>query len=122
MVPLLLLFLDIKIVIPTASILALTGGAFLFSTFQTRKWVRKDMLLLLIPPHMVGIAFSTYVLVSIKSSLLKTLLGLFIMGYALKILFRGAGSEGDKEFKNYVGIIAAFLSGITRGLFAAGGG
>ncbi|MEW6410754.1 MAG: sulfite exporter TauE/SafE family protein [Nitrospirota bacterium] len=121
MVAPLILLLDIKIVVPTAAILAVLTGILLLSTFQTIKWVRKDVLLILIPTYMIGIVLGTYVLVSFKSSLLKTLLGLFIAGYALKILFWDKEVKEVKELKNYVGVIAGLLSGITGGLFGAGG-
>jgi uncharacterized membrane protein YfcA len=119
MVPLLFLFLDTKLVVPTAASLAVLCGIFLISTFQTRKWVRKDVLLMMILGVLVGMPVGTYVLASCRSSLLKCLFGVFLSGYALKMLFGGKGK--DKDIKNYVGLIAGFLGGCLGGMFGTGG-
>lgn len=118
-IPILLLFLDIKFVVPTAGSLAILSGILLLSTFQTRKWVRKDILPMMIVGVIIGTVVGTYVLASYKSSLLKKLFGLFISGYALKMLFMGNEKSGD--LKNYVGLIAGFLGGCLSGMFATGG-
>ena len=119
MVPLLLLFLDMKLVVPTATLLAVLCGIFLISTFQTRKWIRKDVLPMMIVGVLVGTILGTYVLRSCKSSMLEKLFGLFIFCYALRMLF--GGKREGKEVKNYVGLMAGFLSGGLGGVFAAGG-
>lgn len=119
MVPLLLLFLDMRLVVPTAVSLAVLCGIFLISTFQTRKWVRKDVLLMMIAGVAIGTPLGAYVLASYKSSLLKRLFGLFLSAYALKMLFGGSGK--DREIKNYVGLIAGFLGGCLGGMFGTGG-
>lgn len=119
MVPLLLLFLDMKLVVPTAVSLAVLCGIFLISTFQTRKWVRKDILLMMVAGAIIGTVLGTYVLASYKSSLLKRLFGLFISGYALKMLFWDRGKDG--EVRNYVGLIAGFFGGCLGGMFGTGG-
>jgi hypothetical protein len=143
MVPMLLLLLDltglaepIKLVVPTAVSLAVICGVFLLSTFQTRKWIRKDVLLMMIAGMVIGIVLGTYVLASYKSSLLKRLLGLFISGYALKMLLwsKPAGREVDNPLRathasplhpfgkgDYVGLIAGFLGGCLGGMFGTGG-
>jgi len=126
MVPLLLLYLDLmglaesmKLVVPTAVSLAVLCGIFLISTFQTRKWVRKDVLLMMITGAIVGTVLGTHVLASYKSGLLKKLFGLFISGYALKMLFWG--KKEAREVKDYVGLIAGFLGGCLGGMFGTGG-
>jgi len=119
MVPLLLLFLDIKLVVPTAVSLAVLCGILLISTFQTRKWIRKDVLLMMIAGVIMGTVLGTYVLASYKSSLLKKLFGIFISGYALKMLLWDKGKGG--EVKSYVGLIAGFLGGCLGGMFGTGG-
>ncbi|MCL5022938.1 MAG: sulfite exporter TauE/SafE family protein [Nitrospirae bacterium] len=120
MVSFLLLFLDMKIVAPTAAVLAVLTGFLLLLTFRTRKWVRYDVLLILVPTYMVGIIVGTYGLVFLKSGLVKMLFGVFITIYALKILFEKKEGEA-KEVRNYMGVIAAFFGGITGGLFSSGG-
>ena len=121
MVSFLLLFLDMKLVAPTAAILAVLTGFLLVSTFQTRKWIRYDILRIIVPAYMVGIIVGTYVLVFLKSGLVKTLFGLFITAYALKILFEDKKKEEAKEIRNYLGVISGFFGGITGGLFSSGG-
>ena len=136
MVPLLLLLLDltglaepIKLVVPTAVSLAVLCGFFLLLTFQTRKWIRKDVLPMMMVGMVIGIILGTYVLASYKSNLLKRLLGLFISGYALKMLFwnkpadRGTLQRAPTPFGkgDYVGLIAGFLGGCLGGMFGTGG-
>ena len=122
MVPLFLLFLDIKVAVPTAAIHAVITGFFLLYTFQTRKWVRKDVLLALIPGGIVGIIVGSFILAHFRSDLLKMLFGLFVIVFALNDLFFEAGKTGDgKEAKTYLGLVAGFFGGITGGLFASGG-
>jgi uncharacterized membrane protein YfcA len=110
---------SMKLVVPTAALLAALSGVILISTFQTRKWVRKDVLLMMIAGAAIGTPLGTYVLASLKSSLLRRLFGLFLSGYALKMLFGGKSKGSD--VKNYVGLIAGFLGGCLGGMFSTGG-
>ncbi|MFC1713756.1 sulfite exporter TauE/SafE family protein [Candidatus Poribacteria bacterium] len=126
MVPMLLVLLDLtgltesmKLVVPTAASLAVPSGIILLSTFRTRKWVRKDVLLMMIAGVAVGTPLGTYVLASVESNLLKRLFGLFLMGYALKMLF--GRKDTVRETKNYLGLIAGFLGGCSGGMFGSGG-
>ena len=119
MVPLMLLLLDIKLVVPTAAVHAVLTGFLLFFTFQTRKYVRKDVLFLLFPGGILGLMIGTYVLASFDSKLLKIVFGLSIMGLSLKILFER--EELKKEVKNYVGLVAGLIGGIAGGIFSTGG-
>lgn len=119
MVPLLLLFLDMKLVVPTAVLLAVLCGIFLLLTFQTRKWIIKDVLFMMIPGAIVGVILGTYVLAAYKSDILKRLFGLFLFGYALKMLF--GGTREGRELKNYVGLIAGLIGGCLGGMFGTGG-
>ncbi len=107
-----------RLVVPTAASLAVPSGIILISTFRTRKWVRKDVLLMMIAGVVVGMPLGTYVLASVESDLLKRLFGLFLMGYALKTLFWRKGTV--RETRNYSGLIAGFLGGCSGGMFGAG--
>lgn len=118
-VPMLLLFLNRRLVVPTAASLAVLSGILLILTFKTRKWVRKDALLMLVGGAILGTPVGTYILASYTSSLLERLFGLLISGYALRLLFWD--KESNREIKNYVGLIAGFLGGCLGGMFAAGG-
>ena len=101
--------------VPTAVSLAVPAGILLISTFQTRKWIRKDVLFVLIAGAVVGVPLGAYVLASFGGDLLKRLFGIFLIVYALKTLFEKR--DGKKEIKNYVGLIAGFISGCLGGMF-----
>lgn len=119
MAPMLALFLDMKLIVPTAVLLSVLCGILLIFTFQTRKWIRKEDLLLLIIGAIIGTIPGTYVLSAYKSILLKRLLGLFISGYSLKMLFEK--KRGVREVKSFMALIAGFLSGVLGGMFSTGG-
>lgn len=118
MVPLMALFLDVKVIVPTGMILSILSGFLLLFTFHTRKWVRKDLLLLLVSGAIAGTVLGTYALASYNSQLLKRLLGIFVTGYSLKMLFEG--QNRIVELRSYVGIVAGFFSGILGGMFGTG--
>jgi len=119
MVPLMALFLDIKFIVPIGMILAILSGFFLLFTFQTKKWVRKDLLLMVISGAIVGTLLGVYFLTSYNSQILKKLLGIFISSYSLKMLFERENKI--KQIRNYVGVIAGIFSGILGGMFGTGG-
>lgn len=119
MVPIMLLFLDMKLVVAVSAIQTMLCGYLLFFTFQTRKWLRKDILPMLIIGAIIGTVIGTYMLASYKSDILKKILGIFIMAYALKMLFWN--KKTDKKLKSYIGIVAGFLGGLFGGLFSTGG-
>ena len=108
-----------KLVVPTAVALSVPAGILLISTFQTRKWIRKDALFVLIAGAVIGVTLGTYVLASFGSDLLKRLFGIFLIIYALKSLFER--KNGKKEINNYVGLIAGFVGGCLGGMFGSGG-
>jgi uncharacterized protein len=122
MVPLMLLFMDIKIVVPVAAIHAVLTGYLLFFTFKTRQYVRKDLLYVLIPGGIVGVVVGALILAHFKSDVLKILFGLFVIAFSLNdLFFESKKTEATKEAKTYLGLVAGFFGGITGGLFASGG-
>ena len=125
MVPLLLFFIDIKIVVPVAAVHAVLTGCLLLFTFQTRKFVRKDLFYILIPGGIVGTVAGSYILTSFRSDILKILFGLFVIAFSLHDLFleakRTVVAKEAQEAKTYRGLFAGFLGGITGGLFASAG-
>ena len=122
-VPLLLLFLDMKLVVPTAASLALFSGILLTLTFQTRKSIRKDVLPMIVPGAVMGVVLGTYVLATYKGSLLRRLLGLSISGYALKMLFWNREQDGTKDAggRSPWGIVVGLISGCLGGMFGMAG-
>ena len=126
MVPLLLLLFQftgfaesMKLVVPTAVALAVLSGILLLSTFKTRKWIRKDVLLTMIIGAFAGVIVGTYVLASYKSDVLKRTFGVFLSLYALRMLI--AGKVEKSEIRNSIGLIAGFLGGCLGGMFGTGG-
>lgn len=126
MVPLLLLLFDLtgiaesmRLVVPTGASLAVISGIMLLSTFRTSKWIRKDVLLMMIIGAALGVPLGAYVLSSVESVILKRLFGFFLSCYAVKMFFRTKRRE--KEISNYVGLIAGFLGGCLSGMFGTGG-
>jgi len=119
MVPLLVMFLDIKLVVPTSAVLGILSGFLLISTFHTWKWLKKKDILLLAIGGIIGSILGAYALASVKSDIIKSILGIFVAAYALKMLFWN--TENTKKIKDYYGIIAGFFSGCLGGLFSTGG-
>ena len=119
MVPIMLLFLDMKLVVAVSAIQTMLCGYLLFFTFQTKKWLRKDILTMLIIGAIIGTVIGTYMLTLYKSDILKKALGVFIMAYAIKMLFWNG--EIAREPKNYIGMFAGFFGGLLGGLFSIGG-
>ncbi|MBD3183061.1 TSUP family transporter [Candidatus Poribacteria bacterium] len=126
MVPSLLLLLDImgfsevmRLVVPTANILAVLSSILLLFTFRTREWIRKDVLLMMIAGAVVGSILGVYVLASYSSDILKKFMGLFLCFYALRMLF--TKKKDKKEISNRWGLLAGFLGGSIGGMFGTGG-
>jgi uncharacterized membrane protein YfcA len=119
MVPLMILFLDMKLVVSVAAVFAIPSGIMLILTFKTWHWLRKDILPVLIGGAIVGTIIGAYILASYKSDILKKIFGLFLVGYALKTLFWKRTSL--KKPNRYIGILAGFLGGGLGGLFSTGG-
>lgn len=126
MVPMLLLLFDLtglaesmRLVVPTAAVLAVFSGIILILTFRTRKWIRSDVLLMIVAGTIIGTPLGTYVLASCESSVLKRLFGLFLSGYALKMLLERQTKV--REIGNYLGFFIGFLGGCLGGMFSTGG-
>lgn len=119
MVPLMVLFLDMKVVASIAAVFAVPSGIMLILTFQTKKWVRKDVLPMLIFGAIIGTAIGTYIIASYKSDILKRAFGIFLVIYALKMLFWNKNKLNEPS--KYFGALAGFLGGILGGMFSTGG-
>ena len=118
MVPVLLLFLNIKLVVP--SVLVLHGMILLFFTFTLRKLVEKRLLPLVLSGGFIGVFLGTYVLATYESLLLKKIFGIVVMLFALNMFF---GGEKKRVLKlgNLVGFFAGLVSGAISALFGMGG-
>jgi uncharacterized membrane protein YfcA len=119
MVPLLLLLFDIQLVVPTAASLAVLAGVLSLSTFETWKYVRKDLMLMMLAGVIVGIVLGAFVLASYGGELLKRLFGVFVALYALKMLFWNEVKVWASG--RYGGLVAGLVGGCLGGMFGTGG-
>jgi uncharacterized protein len=118
MVPLLLLFLDIKLILPIAAVLFLVGDLYL--VYHTKSHVSKEVLHLIVLGGIIGIITGTYLLVIVSSEILKTIFGVFAIIYAIKmILFRN--SNVKRKLRKGLGVFVGFLGGVSDALFGAPG-
>jgi uncharacterized membrane protein YfcA len=111
-IPLLALFLDLKFIVPVFLMFDIISGIIL--TIQTRRFIDKRSLLLILSGLAVGTAAGTYFLVTFGSGSLKRVFGVVVILFALKILI-----WDREEVRKYVGKIWAPVSGIVGGCTGA---
>jgi len=115
-VALLLLFLDIKLVVPTIAILDFLTVSFL--SLRYRKHIRRDLLLPILLGGLIGVVLGSCILISVDSLLLKKLFGVLVVLFSLRISFRkGEHVKLNKVFGFPVGLI----SGLVSSMFGSGG-
>jgi hypothetical protein len=111
-IPLLALFLDLKFVVPVFLMFDLISGLIL--TIQTRRFIDKRSLLLILSGLLIGTAVGTYFLVNFGSESLKRVFGMVVILFALKILI-----WDSEEVRKRVNKIWAPVSGIAGGCTGA---
>ncbi|MBW2974848.1 sulfite exporter TauE/SafE family protein [Candidatus Woesearchaeota archaeon] len=114
LVPLLSLFLDIKLVVPIAAILSIVSGLSLLHI--TKKQIQKEFVPVLIFV-MIGTFIGTHFLVSYGSDLLKIILGIAIILFSIQIFF----NKTFKNIKKWWGAVAGIIAGILGGMFTTDG-
>jgi uncharacterized membrane protein YfcA len=117
-IPLLALFLDIKFVVPVFLLFDLISGVIL--TAQNRKSIDKDSLWLILSGLAVGTAVGTYLLVSFGNQALKTVFGVVVILFALRILIRNNGGVKDR-LRRIWGPVAGLAGGCTGAMFGLNG-
>ncbi|RJP24028.1 MAG: sulfite exporter TauE/SafE family protein [Candidatus Abyssobacteria bacterium SURF_5] len=125
-VPLLLLVLDLKFAVPSV----LLAGFFSVVVLSANKlrFFREKTILVVAVAMAVGTVFGTYILKYsgtgalsfLDTSLLRKILGVIIILFALHILLRVRQHEAPR-FRGPIGFVAGILSGILGGLFGTSG-
>lgn len=117
-VPLLLLFLDLKFAVP----LVLLASFFSVVVLSLNKLhFFKDRTIIIVAVGMaLGTIVGTYILKNYETAILKKILGLVILLFALHVLFRVRQHEVPK-FRGPIGFVAGILSGVLGGLFGTSG-
>jgi uncharacterized membrane protein YfcA len=111
-IPLLALFLDIKFVVPVFLLFDLISGLIL--TIQTRRFIDRKSGFLILSGLAIGTAVGTYMLVSFGNEALKSVFGVIVILFALKILIL------DKDgVKRRISKAWAPVSGIAGGCTGA---
>ena len=118
-VPLLVLFFDIKFVVPILSIVGLLSGFILLSSIKIKKDVDKKELIFVLSGAIIGTVIGTYFLKFFTSETLKIIFAIFIIIFALKMIFEKYFSF--KKLKSYFGGFFGIFGGITGGMFSASG-
>jgi len=114
LVPLLSLFLDIKIVVPIAALLGLVSGMLLLR--GTRKEISKEFIFILIFV-VIGTVIGTHLFVTSSPELLKTFLGIVIIIFSIQIFL----NKTFKKINKWWGVFFGVLSGILGGMYSANG-
>ena len=115
---LLLLFLDVKLVIPLGVLFTLLANILL--SIKTYKKANKKIVTFLIIGMPIGTIFGTYFLSVLDSNLLKILFGLFIILIAIKSLMKI--SLIKIRFTKLKTIIVGFIGSFLGSIFGSGGG
>jgi len=117
-IPLLVIFLDIRFVVPVFLLFDFISGLVL--TIQTRKSIDKGNALLLLSGLVVGTAIGTYILVSFGDDILRRIFGVLVILFALKILIWN--NEGaKKQISKIWAPVSGFLGGCVGGMFGLNG-
>ena len=118
MLPLLMLFLDPKLVIPTACLIA--AFAVISMTFKVWKQARKEFFLRLVIGSVIGVVIGTYGLVILESDFIRRVFAGAIILFALQLLFERPDIQ-KKNMPWITGTIAGLIGGVTGALFGMGG-
>ncbi len=118
MVPLLMLFLDPKLVVPTSRIIG--SGASIYLAFKLFRLSKKQLLLALVAGNLAGTIVGTYGLVTLESDVIRTIFAVLIAAFALQILFEGRESD-KRELPGLLGVAAGGVGGVAGSLFGTGG-
>jgi uncharacterized membrane protein YfcA len=117
-IPLLALFLDIRFVVPVFLLFDLISGLILL--IQTKRFIDKRAALLILSGLLVGTAIGTYLLVSFGNEALKSVFGVVVILFALKILI-GDNKNVKKEISKIWAPLSGFAGGCTGAMFGLDG-
>ncbi|UCB52904.1 MAG: sulfite exporter TauE/SafE family protein [Candidatus Zixiibacteriota bacterium] len=117
-IPLLALFLDIRLVVPVFLLFDFIAGVIL--TIQNRRFIVWRSALLLLSGLAIGTALGTYFLVSFGNEELKRVFGIVIILFAVKILIFD-NENLRKEISKMWAPVSGFIGGCTGGMFGLNG-
>jgi len=115
-VPLMAFFLDIKFIVPVFAFIDLVGNGYLI--VQNRKHIHKKNIIFLLVGILIGSLIGTLFLISLASIILKRILGIIVVIFAVKIFFE---KQKLKKIRNMWGVVAGFFGGIFSAMFSTGG-
>lgn len=121
-VPLLMFILDVKFVTPVFLVFDLTSGAILVAS----NWrsIHRRLLFLLLCGLLVGTAIGTWVLLSFSHEVLKRVLGVLVVAWALTMLIRRqrpAAPAIHARRMPYLAPFSGFLGGALGAMFSVNG-
>ncbi len=115
-IPLLSLFIDIKIAVPLCSLLGILITAFL--SLRLRKHIDRRKILPLLLGCIPGVAAGTLVLKKAPTALLSVLMGIMLIAYGL---YRLQSREQPNSIHPRWAYVAGFFTGAISSAFSAGG-
>lgn len=118
MLPLLMLFLDPKLVIPASCLLGTV--AVLSLVVKLWKQAKKELLLTLLIGNFIGVIIGTYGLVVLKSDLIRRVFAVLVALFAVQMFFERLYLSKPR-LPNIVGVLAGWLGGLVGSLFGMGG-
>lgn len=114
--PLLTMFIDVKLAVPLCMLNSLIITSYL--SFQLRKYVEKKKVLPLLTGSIPGTFLGVIFLKSMDSDVIKFLLGILIISYSIYSL---ASRPAPKKLHDAWSYLAGFCTGFIGSAFSAGG-
>jgi len=119
--PLLLFFYDLRTVVSVVAILEIISTAYF--TIEVFKDVDWRYIKSLLPISVIGIAVGAFFLINIKTDLLKSIFGVFVVLFAIRIFIINIKSFGyiRRRWPHSIAYIAGALAGLLGGLYGTAG-
>ncbi|MBM4045754.1 MAG: sulfite exporter TauE/SafE family protein [Planctomycetes bacterium] len=120
MMPVLTLFMDLKLVVVAGCAMMVANGL----SLARSAWPHVDWrsILWLFPSNLVGLAVGTHLLVSVSAQRLRACFGALVCVFALQMVWQEwNGARGEpKPWPQWLGPIAGLVGGVTAGVFGVG--
>jgi len=119
-IPLLLLFLDLKFILPVYVVIQLVADVFLIYSF--RKDIDMQIIKVILVASIIGVIVGVLFLKIADSVFLKSVFGVLVVIYSLKILIFNKKRKKKEVKKNRIfGNAAGFIGGFIDAVFNTGG-
>ncbi len=116
-IPLLALFLELKIVVPLGALLEVGFSLLVIKSLISH--MRKDIILYVVVGCALGSLAGVFLLKSLPNSILQIALGCTVIVFALYLL--KPNYQDGRDISHYWGVAAGALGGILGGLFGTSG-